>query len=61
MENDGRDSCYLGDGLYAEFDGYHIILWAKREEGEHWVGLEPRVFHGLLEYAKNFDGFEFLK
>lgn len=30
---------YLGDGLYAHFDGYHIILRAPREFGYHYVAL----------------------
>jgi len=43
---------YLGDGLYAKFDGYHIVLRAPREEEDHWVALEPNVFENLLEYRK---------
>ena len=43
---------YLGDGLYAHFDGYHFVLRAPREFGDHWVGLEPIVFDALLEYRK---------
>lgn len=41
---------YLGDGLYASFDGYQIILRAPREGGDHWVGLEPQVFDALVEF-----------
>jgi hypothetical protein len=43
---------YLGDGLYASFDGYMITLRAPREHGDHWVGLEPNVFAELVEYQK---------
>jgi hypothetical protein len=43
---------YLGDGLYASFDGFMITLRAPREHGDHWVGLEPNVFAALLEYQK---------
>jgi len=32
---------YLGDGLYVSFDGYMFILRAPREDGVHWVALEP--------------------
>jgi hypothetical protein len=42
---------YLGDGLYASFDGYMITLRAPREHGDHWVGLEPITFAALAEYA----------
>ena len=43
---------YLGDGLYAHFDGYHIILRAPREFEDHHVALEPPVFDALLEYRE---------
>lgn len=43
---------YLGDGLYASFDGYHINLRAPRDNGDHHVGLEPPLFDALLEYRK---------
>jgi hypothetical protein len=42
---------YLGDGLYAGFDGYYLYLNTPRGDGEHWVALEPAVFHALLDYA----------
>jgi hypothetical protein len=35
--------CYLGDGLYASFDGWQIVLRAPRPGGAHWVGLDPEV------------------
>jgi hypothetical protein len=31
---------YLGDGLYASFDGYQVKLRAPREGGDHEVFLE---------------------
>lgn len=43
---------YLGDGLYVEFDGYHFILSAERENGWNWVGLEPHVFDALIRHRK---------
>lgn len=43
---------YLGDGLYAHFDGYHFWLRAPREHSDHEVGLEPPVFDALLEYRE---------
>jgi len=53
MEN---NKIYLGDGLYAHFDGYHIILTAPRENGEHYVGLEHSVFTNLLTMAERVWG-----
>ena len=42
---------YLGDGLYARFDGFMITLRAPRSGGDHWVGLEPEVYRALLEFV----------
>lgn len=42
---------YLGDGLYASFDGYQIRLRAPRDHGDHEVYLEPPVLKAFLEYA----------
>jgi hypothetical protein len=42
---------YLGDGLYASFDGWQIMLRAPRLEGDHWVGLEPAVVEALVEFV----------
>jgi hypothetical protein len=42
---------YLGDGLWASFDGFMIKLRAPRENGTHKVYLEPLTFEALLEYA----------
>ena len=44
---------YLGDGVYASSDGWQIILRAPREGGDHWVALEPEVFHALLKYRSS--------
>lgn len=47
---------YLGDGVYAHFDGYQIVLTV--EDGikiHHEICLEPAVikaFKNYLEYLK---------
>lgn len=38
-----KNETYLGDGLYASFDGYQICLRAPRDFGDHTVFLEPPV------------------
>ena len=43
---------YLGDGLYASFDGFMFILRAPRENGDHWVALEPYVMKAFDEFRK---------
>lgn len=43
---------YLGDGVFADFDGYSIILTA--EDGQkvlHMIVLEPAVWLALQRYA----------
>lgn len=51
------DAAHIGDGAYAEFDGYQIWLKAEREDGWHGVALEPYSFKALLAYAKSIGGF----
>ena len=44
---------YLGDGAYAEFDGYHIVLTTSNGiQDTNTIALEPEVFHKLVEYEK---------
>lgn len=45
-----KEKTYLGDGLYANFDGFHIFLYAERENGIHFVALDPDVFDELVNY-----------
>lgn len=46
---------YLGDGLYARYDGWQLWLRAPREHGDHVVALEDVVFRALLEFAAGAD------
>jgi len=41
---------YLGDGLYAVWDGFAIWLRAPRPEGDHKVCLEPEVTTAFLAF-----------
>lgn len=38
---------YLGDGVYASHDGYHI--WLSLQDGSR-IALEPKVMDNLLRY-----------
>lgn len=42
---------YLGDGVYAVFDGYNIVL-DLRMQGPDKIALEPDVLDALFEFAK---------
>ena len=44
---------YLGDGLYASFDGWQVVLRAPREGGDHWVALEPNVLGELWRFVES--------
>lgn len=40
---------YLGDAVYASFDGYQI--WLRTSDGSNnLIALEPPVFHKLVEF-----------
>ena len=46
------DEEYLGDGLYASFDGFMIWLRAPRTEGDHYVALEPQTLREFVKYVE---------
>lgn len=49
---------YLGDAVYASFDGYQIWLYTGDGNNQR-IALEPAVFGALLKYHK--DLIEFIK
>ena len=55
-EGTTHDESYLGDGLYATFDGWQIVLRAPRADGDHRVALEPEVYTALLRFAERING-----
>ena len=46
---------YLGDGVYASYDGYHIILDLREQDRITQIALDPSVFRSLVEYKKKMD------
>jgi hypothetical protein len=42
---------YLGDGLYASFDGWQIRLRTSREGGDHEVYLDATVLRAFLTFV----------
>jgi hypothetical protein len=42
---------FLGDGLFASYDGFQITLRAPRDHGDHYVVLEPTVMAEFLRFA----------
>jgi hypothetical protein len=47
-----RNPQYLGDGVYASFDGYHVNL-AVNDHRNHAVALEPAVLEALVRYVNS--------
>jgi hypothetical protein len=44
---------YLGDSVYAEFDGFHIVLTTNNGEGPtNTICLEPAVMDELWQYQQ---------
>lgn len=43
---------YLGDGLYADFDGYQIWLHANHYPSPDAVAIEPAVWLALVAYKE---------
>jgi hypothetical protein len=49
---------YLGDGVYAEFDGYHIVLKANDHRfPTDTIAIDPHTWEALKRYAVR-SGFE---
>jgi len=49
------DDTYLGDGVYASFDGYHIILDLRGQDPTFpitKIALEPVVMEALDNYRR---------
>lgn len=47
---------YLGDSVYASFDGYHIWLTTENGYGpSNQIALEPAALRALADYAKELE------
>ena len=44
---------YIGDGVYASFDGYQIWLKATRNGQSHEIALDAETFDGLMRYQRD--------
>lgn len=43
---------YLGDGVYAELEGFQVELRTNRLEGKHWLTLEPDAIQTLVLFLR---------
>ncbi len=46
---------YLGDGVYASYDGYHIWLDTRGQLPVNRIALEPAVFKALVKYHRRIE------
>jgi hypothetical protein len=51
-----KTTTYIGDSVYARFDGWQIVLSTERSGGIHWIALEPEVLKELIEFAERHLG-----
>ena len=50
---------YLGDSVYADFDGFMICLTTENGEGpSDTIYLEPEVMLALIQYAESLKSSE---
>lgn len=51
---------YLGDSVYATFDGYHVVLTTENglhSDPSNTIALEPQVLDALNQYTEHVKGF----
>lgn len=44
---------YLGDGVYASFDGFNIVLDLRGQDSTTRIGLEPLVMKALKQFESD--------
>lgn len=49
---------YLGDGVYASFDGYHIWLDLRGQDSTTRIALEPSVLESLSRFNDRLNNTE---
>lgn len=43
---------YIGDGVYASYDGYHVVLDLRGQDDTTRIALEPPVLNALFAYVE---------
>ena len=47
------EKVYIGDGVYARWDGHAVLLEAERNNGTHYVYLEPQHVMGIVKLIES--------
>ena len=42
------EKVYIGDGVYARWDGMSVLLETERDNGTHYMYLEPEHIRSLV-------------
>lgn len=48
MRNE-REKIYIGDGVYARWDGMTVLLETERDNGRHYIYLEPQHVEQIVK------------
>lgn len=59
MEKLGTENIYIGDGVYASIDGYHVILSTERDGRTEKIYMDEKVlsnFENYIKYLKEKNG-----
>ena len=46
------EDTYIGDGVFASFDGYHIVLDVRAQDDHTRIALEPAVLDNLNRFRE---------
>ena len=52
MSNEWEE-VYIGDGVYARWDGMSVLLKTERDNGTHYIYLEPAHVEGLAKLIQS--------
>ena len=52
MNKKANKSVYLGDSVYASFDGYHVWLAVNNHDNQA-VALGPQVYEALAHFVEH--------
>lgn len=42
------ETVYIGDGVYARWDGMTVLLETERDNGRHFIYLEPQHVESIV-------------
>ena len=43
------EKVYIGDGVYARWDGMSVLLETERHNGTHYIYLEPHHVENIMK------------